>query len=371
MKTSGFSGSYPPGDVTFLLTPIDPPFMELVERERLIQTGRAHYSEMIGREEAPSPQYLDLFFKSMDLSGARLAGGLADLATLIAGSRTGPLTLVSMARAGTPVGVILKRILERYFNRPAAHYSISIIRDRGLDLVALRHILDEHPPETIIFVDGWTAKGVIARELAAAVLAFNAAAGTTLSSDLYVLTDLRGETGVVAPACDDYLIPSCLLNAVVSGLISRSILNSDYLEPGDFHGCVFFRDLAPCDLSLWFVERCLAEIEKLNQLSPLAEMRIWPIGPEEKASLREKSRAFLKLMREHYDIPHENYIKPGLGEATRVLLRREPERLLIRSGQEPELEPILLLAEEKKVPVTVEPRLPYKAVALIRQVASD
>lgn len=371
MTGRGFSGSYAPGDVTFLLTPIELPATELAEREERIQSGLAHYSEMIGREEPPSPRYLALFHRCVELGLSRLAEGLSELAAVIAESRPGPLTLVSLARAGTPVGVLLKRIAEKYFGRRAAHYSVSIIRDRGLDMAALRYILAAHPAETIVFVDGWTAKGVIARELAAAVSGFNASSGVNLSADLHVLTDLSGEAGVVAPTSDDYLIPSCLLNAVVSGLISRSILNHDYLGPDDFHGCVYYRELAPHDLSRWFVDRCMDEVERVNGARPLADMRARPIGPAEKERLRDRSRAFIELTRARHRVPHENFIKPGLGEATRVLMRREPERLLARSLHDQELEPILLLAEEKKVPVTLEPELPFKAAALIRRVAHD
>jgi hypothetical protein len=49
--------------------------------------------------------------------------------------------------------------------RAAPHYSISIIRDRGLDPAALAHIAARHEPADVVFVDGWTGKGAIAGEL--------------------------------------------------------------------------------------------------------------------------------------------------------------------------------------------------------------
>ena len=61
-----------------------------------------------------------------------------------------------------------------------------------------------------------------------------------------------------------------------------------------------------------------------------------------------------------------NLIKPGIGEATRVLLRRVPERLIVRDTNAPDVAHLLLLAQEKAIPVIVEPALPYQAVALIR-----
>jgi hypothetical protein len=45
------------------------------------------------------------------------------------------VVIASLARAGTPIGVLLLRTL-RAQGVPAVHYSISIIRDRGIDRVA-------------------------------------------------------------------------------------------------------------------------------------------------------------------------------------------------------------------------------------------
>ena len=53
-----------------------------------------------------------------------------------------------------------------------------------------------------------------------------------------------------------------------------------------------------------------------------------------------------------------------------MLLRRVPRRLLLRDPHDPAVAHLRLLAEEKKVPVEVDPALPYQAVSLIRS-ASD
>src|SRR4051794_4540118 len=157
-----FSGSYQPEDVVFLLKPVRLEPTPVAEKERLIQSGRRHYSEMLSREHRPSPAYLRLFHDALVREKARFAGHLISLARLIAGRHPGPVTLVSLARAGTPVGVLLGRILRRHLGRAAVHYSISIIRDRGIDEVALEHVLRLHPADSVAFVDGWTGKGVIA-----------------------------------------------------------------------------------------------------------------------------------------------------------------------------------------------------------------
>src|SRR5262249_43310982 len=154
-----FSGSYDPADVTFLLKPVQLATTPVAEKERLIQSGQRHYSEMIGAEALPSPRYLQLFHDALKREKARFARDLLRLAGEIAARRSGEITLVSRARAGTPVGVLLTRTLRERLARRATHYSVSIIRDRGIDEVALRFILARHDPASVVFVDGWTGKG--------------------------------------------------------------------------------------------------------------------------------------------------------------------------------------------------------------------
>ena len=58
----------------------------------------------------------------------------------------------------------------------------------------------------------------------------------------------------MAATTDDYAMPSGILNATVSGLTSRSILNAA-IGPDDFHGCVFYAGFAPHDHSRWFLDQ--------------------------------------------------------------------------------------------------------------------
>lgn len=366
MKKEGFSGSYPPGDVVFLLKILDMKPTPLAEKERLIQAGKAHYSEMISDESLPSERYLKMFHHAMEDSGPVMARHLSALSAIIAAGRKGPLTIVSLARAGTPVGVLLKRILERYFERETYHYAISIIRDRGIDENALDYIIDKaaHTDASVVFVDGWTGKGIIARELASAVSRYNHSRQVRLSPRLHVLTDLCGEAGV-APSCDDFLIPSSILNSIVSGLISRTILNTAHIAPGDFHGCLYYRHLASGDLSCWFVDHIMDEVERFNALSPVTHLPIRPLSRTDCEQLRLNSRAFVERL---LNLSGINYIKPGIGEATRVLLRRIPDTLYLRTPGAADTRHLEILAEEKKVPVIYDPHLPYQAAAIIKRI---
>lgn len=375
-----FHGSYRPEDVHFLLTPIQLEPTPVAEKERLIQSGQRHYSEMLSRESLPSPRYMTLFEQAWAMNRARMAQGLLDLAVIIANQRPGAITLLSLARAGTPVGAVLKHTLTDLFARPTTHYSLSIIRDRGIDQQALRYVLEQagHDPASIVFIDGWTGKGVIARTLRRAITDFTehrrqgeeeADANTEdrrqrrfpslcLDPNLYALTDLAGVG--IAPSDADYLIPSSIMNATLSGLVSRSILN-EQIGPQDFHGCVYYADFAPQDRSVWFVEALREAIRE--QIDAGYRPNPNPIDP---TPARTRSQRLIAELKSRFAIRDENLIKPGIGEATRVLLRRVPELLILRDAEPPEVAHLRQLADEKGVRCEVDPSLPYQAVALIQ-----
>ena len=359
-----FSGSYNSEDVTFLLKPVRLEPTEVAEKERLIQSGRRHYSEMISRENLPSPPYLRVFHEAAAREKGRFARDLLTLARRIAADRPGRIAVASLARAGTPVGVLLGRTLRRLLGRSASHYSLSIIRDRGVDETALHHILSRHPAESVVFVDGWTGKGVIAAELRRAIEQFNVRNGAALDPGLYAAADLCGAAAFAASA-EDYLIPSSVLGATVSGLVSRSILNDAVVGPGDFHACLFYQEFTPADLSRWFVDEVYGEIERQAHAE---EAPADGVDAEGRARLRRISEDFLADMGRRFGVRNVHHVKPGLGEATRVLLRRVPDRLLLRDPGRPEVAHLLVLARERDVPVDVDPALPYAAAAIIKEI---
>lgn len=358
-----FSGSYRQEDVQFLLKPLPlQDFVDVPHKEYLIQSGQRHYSEMLSPESLPSARYLEVFRQACELNTARMARDCLALASLIDQRQQGggTIALVSLARAGTPVGVVLKRLLQTVFRRDVAHYSVSIIRDRGIDQVALEHILAQgHASASLVFIDGWTGKGVISRELRAAIDEFNARRGTAIDGGLYVLSDLAG-TAACAASCDDYLIPSSILNATVSGLVSRSILN-DAIGPGDFHGCVYYGQFEAQDQSQSFAD-ALVDAALVLAEAP-GNTAAAPMDKEQAGAV---SRAYMQAALAAHGITDVNLIKPGIGEATRVLLRRSPRLLIVRDAGAPEVAHLILLAQEKNIPVSVDPALPYHAVSLIR-----
>lgn len=358
------SGSYHADDVIFLLKEIRMPTLDVREKEQLIQSGKRHYSEMICQESPPSAAYLQLFHEACRCYNPRFCADLIRLARHLSATVPGEITLVSLARAGTPVGVLLKRILENYCQRTVRHYSVSIIRDRGIDTNALRHILasEQRDPDGLVFIDGWTGKGVIASELAHWITAFNTQEGYNLSTSLYVVADISG-TAAVAATFEDYLIPSAIMNAIVSGLVSRSILNDEYIGADDFHGCIYYREFEKIDLSRSFVDDVIRFAPELWK--QLADEPPLLSGSTERDCLRRKSLAFLASVEKCYGIRNMNHIKPGIGETTRVLLRRVPHLVLLRDETLPEVAHLRLLAAEKNVPIKPDSTLPYNAAAII------
>jgi len=380
------SGSYDPADCLFLLKPLAPVFHSIADKECLIQTGRRHYSQMIHRESPPSAAYRDLFLTLTATHGTRLAVEILGLAEAIAERRPDPISLVSFARAGTPIGVLLQRALTRRLGRRSRHYSLSIIRDRGIDTVALDYLLATgRDPRGFAFVDGWTAKGAITREFKGAIAAYRRARRLAMPDELFVVADIGGYADVAATT-DDYAIPSGLMNATVSGLVSRSILD-DRIGPDDFHGCVLYPELAAHDRSNWFVDEISARFDKIAAVrAPAGRTRsVWVAGPRSVAASagdgraapsrgsahprderRAQVEAFLDRIQAEQGVSDRNRIKPGIAEATRVLLRRVPDLLLLRRRGDADCVHLERLAAEKAVPTVLVADMPFGACALIR-----
>jgi Phosphoribosyl transferase (PRTase)/PELOTA RNA binding domain len=331
MTRQGFSGSYDPSDVTFLLKPVTLQPTDIATKETLIQSGARHYSEMLSPEFPPTTEYLALYDTALVRNGARLAGDIASLAaTLDLRHPEGrEIVLTSLVRAGTPVAILIARALRR-LGREVAHYAVSIIRDRGIDQVALDHIMQSHNSTDIVFVDGWTGKGAIATELRSSL------AGK-MNPFLVVVADPAGQADLAATH-DDYLIASGLLNSVVSGLISRSILSTDIVGPLDFHACVMFNALAPFDRSCDFINY----IDAFTKYSS-------PILDDQNAisAARAACENMVSFIMEDSQTNNRNLVKLGIAESTRAILRRVPERLYIRDMNDPDVQHLVHLANAK------------------------
>ena len=340
-------GTFLPDDVTLLLTDItgmlEPKAPE--ERERLIQSG-VHYSELLPLEYRPSALYLREYYRALEDFATETASAVMVVGEQIYRGKGKNVALVSLARAGTPVGVLIKRYLRRKYQIDPPHYTLSIVRGRGIDPVAMKYILSHHAGADIQFVDGWTGKGAILGELIAATREF--VGEQDKRSLLAVLADPANITDICGTH-EDIPIASSFLNATVCGLMSRTVIRPG-LGADEYHGVAFYEDLRAEDRTYEFIAR----IEKCFDIIDLQ-------GMDE-----------IKEIAERFGVKDINFIKPGISEATRVLLRRIPDVVLVaENAEQHRIAHLLQLAQEKQVPVIRYPLRRYKACGIIKALTPD
>lgn len=337
-------------DITGLVEP-----QPTEERERLIQAGR-HYSEMLPIEYVPTEKYMQVYDEALRIFAKANAMAIGALARKVIEKRGQDVVLVSLARAGIPIGILLKRYIKFKYDIEVKHYSISIIRGRGIDSNAMEYLLSRHNPEQLLFVDGWIGKGAILNELKKDIEVFEG-----VSSEIAVVADPANMTELCGTH-EDILIPSSCLNSTVSGLISRTFLRDDIIGPEDFHGAVYYGNLSEADLSYQFIDAIERNFEKDLDMEKCLEME---------KSVNGQGIDEVREIAEHFEVEDINFIKPGIGEATRVLLRRIPFKILVDEKYKDsiELRHLLRLAEEKKVPVELYPMKHYKCCGIIKKMA--
>ena len=344
--------SYKKEDVIFLLKDItgrvEP--KPAIESERLIQSG-CHYCEMLPMEYIPSKAYMEAYQEALIHFAKPVALSVGRLSDQIVEEKGKQVVLVSLARAGTPIGILLKHYIRKKYGFSVPHYSISIIRGRGIDHNAMQYLLNKHRAEELVFVDGWTGKGAILTELQKEIAAYKG-----VSSRLAVIADPANITDLCG-TYQDILIPSSCLNSTISGLVSRTFLRDDLIGKDDFHGAAYYEELSEVDLSYAYLDAIEAEFQMDN-------------GKREPRP-REQGIDEVRQIARKYQIADINLIKPGIGETTRVLLRRIPWKILLakEAKEDASLMHILRLAEEKGVPVETVPLRRYKACGLIQTMA--
>jgi len=350
----GFHGSYPADDVTFLLRLIDMTVTPTEEKERLIQSGQRHYSEMISAELAPSAKHQQLFEHALADGLQRLATEVQALTLALQQRRPNqPIVLVSFVRAGVPLGVLLLRAL-RDLGVESAHYGVSIIRDKGVDQAALDWIEQRHSFEHIVWVDGWIGKGAIHSQLQTSL----GERYPNAEVPLVVLADPTGKAWLSASG-EDWLIPFGILGSTVSGLVSRSILKED----GGWHACVSYQSLAKYDVSNLFItaaDACRRQQQGVTAATWSDDLR---------RTLVAVSQNTLTRLVDTYAITNINRLKPGIAEATRAVMRRVPEHILVQRLDDPNIRLLRYLAKSQDIALKAvgDELAPYRAVTIIKK----
>lgn len=359
-------GSYRSDEVAWLLTDLSAVDLEadIGEREAAIQSGQAHYAESLPIEYQPDPQYQALFTEVLAGTADRLALAVGAVTELVLSERGPDSVLVSLARAGTPIGILMRRWAQQVHGIALPHYAMSIVRGRGIDRIALEYLAAQYDPRSIVFVDGWTGKGAIAKELTGALRELTADGGPTFSDDLAVLAD-PGHSVRTFGTRDDFLIASACLNSTVSGLVSRTVLNRKFLGARDFHGGKFYRELAGSDVSGVLLDAVSERFDAVR--GPVLAGTAALAASDRRVTFA--GWAAVEEIRRRYGIESVNFVKPGVGEATRVLLRRVPWKILVREPDHPDHVHLRLLAAQRGVPIEVVPDLAYSCMGLVRRLS--
>ncbi|MFP3154371.1 cysteine protease StiP family protein [Lachnospiraceae bacterium ZAX-1] len=369
-------------DITGLVEPLP-----TAEREKQIQNG-VHYCEMLPIEYSPTKEYFAQYYYALENFCGITAVAVKKVSEKIFAAKGKDTVIVSLARAGIPIGILIKRYLKNKYGVDLPHYAISIIRGMGIDDYAVRHILHLHDPKTLQFVDGWTGKGAIYKELKKEILNYK-----NVDDSLAVLSD----PAAISDKCgtrEDFLIASSCLNSTICGLISRTFYRKDIIGANEFHGAAFYGELTSKDHTYEFIDKIEAAFDyfddeagarKVKEEAGPREVKkeAGSCGVKEEAGDEAGSRKMKEVgdeagLREvqkiaaHFGIGNINLIKPGVGETTRVLLRRVPDLVLIgETADKEQVRHIIRLAEEKNVTVEKYPLKNYNACGIIKNVAAD
>lgn len=354
--------SYNSNDVTILLKDISGLITPLSteERERLNQSG-VHYSEMLPLEYKPTSQYMKIYYEALETLSYKTANATAILASKLYNKYGDKLVLVSLARAGTPIGILVKRFLKYKYHINVPHYSISIIRGKGIDENAINFIVNRHGAFGIQFLDGWIGKGAINGVLLESCETLKKCAPkfANLDPTLAVLSDPAFITDLCGTH-EDFLIPSACLNATVSGLISRTFLRSDLIGPNDFHGAIYYGELKSEDKSNEFIDTVCGYFPHIN----------YHYFHDDSIQQTITGMEEVKKISKDFGIDDISKIKPGVGETTRVLLRRIPYCVLVRKQENIKSFPhIQRLCEEKDIPIKEYPLQAYHVCGIIKKLS--
>lgn len=331
-------------DITGMVEPED-----TKTRESKIQSG-VHYCEMLPKEYVPTKEYEEIYEEMLNLYAEKVGKAVSILSENIYASQKRPV-LVSLARAGIPAGILIKHYLETKYTIQVPHYAISIIRGKGIDDNAMKYILERHEGTNFIFVDGWTGKGAIKRQLDEALKDYRCNKQLAVIADPAGVADLYGTS-------EDLMIPSSCLNSTVSGLLSRTFLREDVIGKEDFHGAVYYGEMKAYDRSYEFIKWVERHFDFFASTTPVEKRK--SNGMED-----------VKRLQQIYGIEDINLIKPGIGESTRVLLRRVPDVVIINETDKAskDLQPIYRLCKEKQIPIQYGHLEHYKVCGIIKNLA--
>lgn len=353
-KNYKVKGTYYDNECIFLLKDLTNTIKEISikEKENLIKKG-VNYSEILSKEEPVPNSYNKLFMELLNKRVSDIAEYIATMGESIYNEKGSNTVIVSLARAGTPFGILVKDYIKYQYNVDIPHYSISIIRGKGIDENALVYILYKHPNAKIQFVDGWTGKGSITFELQKSIKEFNFKYDVSIDSNLAVLAD-PAKISYICGTRKDIIIPNCCLNSTVSGLISRTYHNPKDISEYDFHGVKVYWKFINEDYSRCFLEKIRSKLINIK-------------GKVIYHTTENYGQSIIDKIAKEFNVSDKNKIKLSIGETSRVLLRRIPKYLLIKNVNNPDIKHLLFMAKEKNVKIIHYDKTDYEVISIIKE----
>ena len=172
--------------------------------------GDNTYWQLPSPEPNLNPQFWELVRAKLENSKIQEAASRLAGAILSWESDSSKLLFVAILRAGVPIADWLCRLLPG-----SVAVSISLFTGLGIDRVALQTLKSVYPERKFIFVDGWTGRGGVARELAKLQL-----------GPLAVLVDPWGWADFFGSS-EDLFCPTACFTGVATLGFSRTFYVSD------------------------------------------------------------------------------------------------------------------------------------------------
>jgi len=310
------------------------------------------HGNSLKKEYHPSAEYILLFINSLNQFSFHIAMLIQNLSESIYRNNPNGCVLVSLRKAGTSIGVLIKRFLEKKYTKIFPHYSIGVSK-KCIDRNALLYVLNNHKDRKIQFVDAWTGRGDLLKSLVNSLSEFYYISDPRTA--LAVLSDPANVTDICGTHCD-FPIPHSFLESTTSGLLSKAFRHLSLSEE-DYYATIYYDNLLEQDLTYRFID----SVENHFDFSVLARSKYPECTPTKYSSATE-----IASITSDFALGNVKFVKPGIGESTRSLLRSTPNIVLFKKNIDKVLiQHILYLANQKNIPTLEYPLEAYKTCSIV------
>ena len=335
--------SYKKGDVELLLKDLTDKVNTIsIDKKNKMQKNGLDVKDVVTDEFPIDKKYFDICFDTTKVYAKQTAIAVGNLAEQIYKIKKENAVLVSILRAGTLTGILVKRYLKNKYNINVFHYSISLPNfDKQNET---KYILSKHKAKDIIFIDGWTGKGTATKKIEDFASKIN-----DLGTDLAVLSDSIN----ICKFCgirEDIAIPQAPFNACVTGLVGIPITSSKYINKDDFTGSTYLEKLEKIDITNWYIDLIEQNFDYKLCNSDNYKENVNPV--------EELSELCFKYSVESKDV------NPGINEAARAILRRNLKKLLVKDKSDIQVMQIVKLAQYKNIEIEEYNFKYYKAATI-------